>query len=277
MKITLLGAGGKIGFRLARKLAASSDHDTRLVEISDVGRSRLADAGLSVVDAETALPDSDVVILAVPDTALGTVTAKIVPELKPGAIVLALDPAAPLAGELFHRDDLVYAVAHPCHPSAFGWEPDEATFRDFYGGEPARQAAAVALIHGPDSALDAVDELARVLFSPVTRVHRLTLRQMALLEPGLAEALQQTCLEVIREGLDIVVERGVPFDAARDFLLGHLRIQSAILFGEYPGRFSDAAYRISAFARPKIFRDDWQNILTDESVEEQVQSILKPE
>jgi hypothetical protein len=35
-------------------------------------------------------------------------------------------------------------------------------------------------------------------------------------------------------------------EAARDFLLGHLRIQVAVLFGEVTGTFSNAAYKISA-------------------------------
>ena len=58
-------------------------------------------------------------------------------------------------------------------------------------------------------------------------------------------------------------------------LRGDLRLKAAILFGEVPGRFSDAAYKISAHARPLIFRDDWKNVLTDESVREQVEVITK--
>jgi D-apionate oxidoisomerase len=274
MKIALIGAGGKIGTRITDNLK-KTDLDVRYLEVSEPGIARLAEKGVSVSDPNTALPDADVVILAVPDTLLESVSAEVVPRLAPGTMVLALDPAAPLAGELAHREDLVYAVAHPCHPSVFAWEPTEDAFRDFYGGVAAHQVAVVALLHGPDEAIERVEAVARAIFAPVTKIHRLTLDQMALLEPGLAEALQQSCLEVIKKGMDEVVARGVPREAARDFLLGHLRIQTAILFGEVEGRFSDAAYKISAYARPLIFRDDWNQILTEESVREQVKVITK--
>ena len=58
---------------------------------------------------------------------------------------------------------------------------------------------------------------------------------MGLLEPALVETLASTCIYVIRQGLDEVIKRGVPAEAARDFLLGHLRIQMAVLFNELPG------------------------------------------
>jgi D-apionate oxidoisomerase len=274
MKIALLGAGGKIGTRIVNNLL-KTDHDARYLEVSEAGIAHLAGKGVTVSSPEAALPDAEVVILAVPDTILGKVSASVVPILSPGTIVLALDPAAPLAGEIAHRDDLVYAVAHPCHPSVFAWEPTEAAFKDFYGGVAASQVAVVALLHGAAENIEAVETVAQTIFAPVSKIHRLTLEQMALLEPGLAETLQQTCLEVIKEGMDEIIARGVPAEAARDFLLGHLRIQTAILFNEVPGRFSDAAYKISAHARPLIFRDDWKQVLTEESVREQVKVITK--
>ena len=78
------------------------------------------------------------------------------------------------------------------------------------------------------------------MYAPVSRVHRITLEQMAILEPALVETLAQTCMEIVREGYDTVVAKGVPADAARDFVLGHLRIQIAVLFKEVNGTFSDA-------------------------------------
>jgi hypothetical protein len=56
------------------------------------------------------------VILAVPDVALAPVLAEVVPQLESGSIVLTLDPAAAYANLLYQRDDVEYAVAHPCHP-----------------------------------------------------------------------------------------------------------------------------------------------------------------
>ena len=59
---------------------------------------------------------ADVVILAVPDTLIGKLAHELSPHLKPGTMVMTLDAAAPFAGHLPARDDLVYFVAHPCHP-----------------------------------------------------------------------------------------------------------------------------------------------------------------
>jgi hypothetical protein len=96
---------------------------------------------------------------------------------------------------------------------------------------------------------------------------------MAMLEPALVETLAQTCIEIVKEGYDRVVALGVPEAAARDFVLGHLRIQIAVLFGEVNGTFSDAAYRISARARPLLFRDGWERIFELEDIRAQVRDI----
>jgi CRP-like cAMP-binding protein len=61
--------------------------------------------------------------------------------------------------------------------------------------------------------------------------------------------------------------------SARDFVLGHLRIQIAVLFGEVNGTFSDAAYKISKRAKPVLFRDDWKSIFDLDDIREQVRDI----
>ena len=81
-------------------------------------------------------------------------------------------------------------------------------------------------------------EVATAIYTPVSRAHRVTLEQMAMLEPALVETLAQTCMEVVKEGHDRLVAAGVPPAAVRDFVLGHLRIQIAVLFGEVNGTFS---------------------------------------
>ena len=71
--IALLGAGGKMGHRLARNLKLSR-FDVRHAEVSDAGRARLRDDfSIECVPPETALGGAGVVILAVPDTAIGKV------------------------------------------------------------------------------------------------------------------------------------------------------------------------------------------------------------
>ena len=94
-KVALFGAGGKMGVRLSLNLA-KTDFDVAHIEISDPGKDRLrAEVGVEAVDAETGLEGAEVVILAVPDTVIGKVAAKVVPGLAPGTMVVILDAAAP--------------------------------------------------------------------------------------------------------------------------------------------------------------------------------------
>jgi predicted dinucleotide-binding enzyme len=148
--IALFGAGGKMGCRLAKNLKGSR-FDVRHVEVSEAGKARLADElGLQAVAADEALDGAEVVILAVPDTAIGKVASAIVDKLKPGTMVIVLDAAAPYAGHLPERGDLTYFVTHPCHPPIFNDETDPAAKRDFFGGVAAKQHIVSALMQGPE-------------------------------------------------------------------------------------------------------------------------------
>jgi hypothetical protein len=80
-------------------------------------------------------------------------------------------------------------------------------------------------------------------------------------------------MEIVKDGYDRTVAAGVPAEAARDFVLGHLRIQIAVLFGEVNGTFSDAAYKISQRARPLLFREGWERIFDAADIREQVRDI----
>jgi ketol-acid reductoisomerase len=272
--LTLIGAGGKMGCRITNNVK-HSDWKVHYVEVSAPGIQRLQDCGVACSGAAEALPAAEVAIFAVPDVAMEAVTREMVPQLKPGALVILLDPAAPLDGKIAHRDDLSYFIAHPCHPSVFNWEPSEQGFRDFYGGISAKQAAVCALMSGSEKDYELGVEVTRLIYQPVSRIHRVTLEQMAILEPALVETLAQTCMEIVKEGYDRVVAKGVPAEAARDFVLGHLRIQIAVLFGEVNGTFSDAAYKISKRAKPVLFKDGWQKIFEMNDIREQVRDITK--
>jgi D-apionate oxidoisomerase len=245
------------------------------LEVSAPGIQRLKDCGVNCSDPATALAGADVAIFAVPDVAIEAVTREMVPKLKPGTLVILLDPAAPLDGKVAQRADLGYFIAHPCHPSVFNWEPTELAFRDFYGGISAKQAAVCALMSGAESYYDIGVELTKLIYQPVSKVYRVTLEQMAILEPAMVETLAQTCMEIVKEGYDRIVAKGVPADAARDFVLGHLRIQIAVLFGEVNGTFSDAAYKISKRAKPVLFREGWQKIFEMDDIREQVRDITR--
>ena len=258
--IALFGAGGKMGCRLSSNLR-QSDFNVRHVEVSEVGRKRLADElGISCIDDDAALDGADVVILAVPDVAIGKVAAKISPRLKPGTMVVVLDAAAPFAGHLPARTDLTYFVTHPCHPSIFNDETDMTAKRDFFGGSAARQHIVCSLMQGPEGTYALGEKIARVIYAPVQRSHRVTVEQMALLEPGLSETVVASLLDVMREAMDEVVARGVPKEAARDFLLGHLNILGAVIFKEIDGAFSDACNKAITFGKPVLMRDDWKRV-----------------
>ncbi len=270
--ITLVGAGGKMGCRLTDNFLRT-DYQLHYLEVSPKGLENLKQRGVEPSEPATAVPQSDVVILAVPDVAIGAVARDVVPLMKPGALLMTLDPAAPLDNQLPQREDIGCVIAHPCHPSVFNWEPTEAAFRDFYGGISAKQGLVVALMWGAESYYELGLEVSKAMYAPISRAHRVTLEQMAMLEPALVETLAQTCMEVVKEGHDRLVAAGVPKDAVRDFVLGHLRIQIAVLFGEVNGTFSDAAYKISKRAKPVLFREGWQKIFELSDIREQVRDI----
>jgi hypothetical protein len=274
LTITLVGAGGKMGCRLTDNFVKTA-HRVQYLEVSPRGLENLRQRGVAVTDQASSVPASDVVILAVPDVAIGAVAREVVPQMKPGALLMTLDPAAPLDEQLPRRDDIGCVIAHPCHPSVFNWEPAETAFRDFYGGISAKQAIVVALMWGGEGDYARGVEVATAMYAPVSRVHRVTLEQMAMLEPALVETLAQTCLEIVKEGHDRLVAAGVPEAAVRDFVLGHLRIQIAVLFGEVNGTFSDAAYKISRRAKPVLFKEGWQRIFELPDIREQVRDITR--
>jgi hypothetical protein len=272
-KIVLVGAGGKMGVRITDNFLKCPQYDFSYLEISPPCIELLKQRGVTTSAQEKVVPEADVVILAVPDVAIGKISRELLPMMKQNALVITLDPAAPLDGVIFHRDDLSYVIAHPCHPSVFNWEASEADFRDFYGGISAKQSIVVALMAGTEEHYQLGEQIAIDMYQPIKDVHRITLEQMAILEPAMVETLAQTCMEVVKIGYDKIIELGVPEAAARDFVLGHLRIQIAVLFKEVNGTFSDAAYKISERARPILFKEGWERIFEMSDIKEQVRDI----
>lgn len=271
--IALFGAGGKMGVRLSRNLK-TSDYDVRHVEPGEAGRSRLEqELGIACVEPAAAIEGADVVILAVPDTHVGQVSHQIAPALRPGAMVMALDAAAPFAGHLPDRSGLTYFVTHPCHPPIFNDETDPAARDDRFGGLHARQSIVNALMQGPEEHYALGEAVARTIWAPILRSHRVTVDQMALLEPGLSETVCASLLDVMREAMDEVVARGVPPEAARDFLLGHMNILSAVIFKHIPGAFSDACNKAITFGKPALMRDDWKRVFEPAELAASIQRI----
>jgi len=275
MKLTLLGAGGKMGCRITDSLKGNPDYVVSHVEIDPRGIARLAERGVSVRPRDAALREADIVVLAIPDTAIGKVTRECVPQVRPGAIVIGLDPAAAFAGILPPRPDITYFICHPTHPPLFNDEIDPKARVDWFGGT-AKQSVVCALFQGPEEHYAVGERLARVMFQPIIDAYRITIEQMAILEPALVETFTSTLVAAMKEAFDEAVRMGVPRDAATAFLMGHLRIQFAVTFGYADFPFSDGAKYAIAQARDVIFKPDWKaNVMNLSSIRKTVAEITK--
>ncbi|HEY8593839.1 MAG TPA: phosphogluconate dehydrogenase C-terminal domain-containing protein [Devosiaceae bacterium] len=276
-RIALLGAGGKMGVRLATNLKGSR-FDVAHVEVSEEGRKRLeAAVGFKCVDQAQALAGADVVVMAVPDRLIGKILSTFVADLAPGTAVIMLDAAAPHAGELPKRADVTYFVTHPCHPPIFNDETEMAAKTDYFGGIQAKQNIVCALMQGPEEHYALCEEVARTIYKPVINAHRCTVEQLAILEPALSETVGATMALALKEATDEAVRRGVPRQAAIDFMLGHLNIELAIAFEIFKeGKFSDGALHAIAQAKPMIFRQGWlEDIFSPQAVLKSVKEICE--
>jgi hypothetical protein len=197
--------------------------------------------------------------------------------LPPGVMIVCLDAAAPFAGEMPAREDLAYFITHPCHPPVIHDEKTPEGQLDFFGGIHARQHIVCCLMQGRDGAYMEGVRLARVIYGPVMRAHRCTVEQMAILEPVLSETVAATCMVVIKEAVDEAVRRGVPAQAAEDFVIGHLKVEIGIAFKMFEGaQFSDGALRAIEKAKQSIFQPDWKKVFEEDAVKQSVQDIAQP-
>lgn len=273
--ITLLGAGGNMGGRISRTLKDNADYRVLHVEPDQARHEGLRQKGIVPVPQDEAVPQAEVIILAIADNYIAEVASRIVPLMKKGAMLICLDPAAPYAGKLPNRNDVVYFVTHPAHPSVFNEETDREARRDFFGSGKAKQAIVNALMQGSEEDYIRGEAIAKIIWQPVLRSHRITVEQMAILEPVLTETVAATCISVIREAMDESIKRGVPAEAARDFILGHINIELAILFNEIDWNFSAGAQQAMAAARQILFKDDWKRVFEPEELIKSVQEITK--
>lgn len=272
-RIAVIGAGGKMGMRVSDNLVMTA-HTVSYSENSPAGQERVRAAGRDLTDTPEAVRDADIVVLAVPDLALGPVTADIVPQLKPGAIVLTLDPAAAYAGLLTTREDVIQAVAHPCHPSVFLQRTTPEEYADTFGGIAAPQDA-IAAIESDDPAKAAIVEATvRAIYAPVIDVHWVTIKQLAQLEPTLVETVACMIGALLKEALDeAITTMGVPEAAARSILLGHTQVALANgLRGDNP--FSDACLIAMDYGKESIIKEDWKKIFQDDELDKNLARML---
>jgi D-apionate oxidoisomerase len=273
--ITLIGAGGNMGGRIRRSLVGDPDYQLRCVE-ADPERARLLRGeGFEVGNLEQSLSAAEIAVMAVPDRFAGVVAPAVVTAMDPGATLVCLDPAAPHAGVIPRREDISLVVVHPTHPPLYDLLAEESAIarRDYWGGGHAHQALVCALAWGEESSFVAAERLARAMFRPISRSHRLSVEQMALLEPAMAETVAITCVDLLRETMAEVISRGVEEQAARDFMLGHIQIGLALLFGELDWELSAGAKEAVREARPRLFREDWKRVLDADEVKRSVAQI----
>ena len=272
--VAVLGSGGKMGFRVTKKLV-DAGYDVRAVEIGDAGRARLKEVGISATTTEAGVSGAAVVVLALPDNIIGEVTHQLSPLLAPGTMVLILDAAAPYAEALpKDRPDLTYFVGHPCHPPLFNDETEWDARRDYHGGI-ARQSIVCALMQGPEEHYALGEEICRAMWSPIIEAYRVTLEQLAILEPGLSEMVAMPFVDTMVEAVEeCVAKYGIPRGAAMDFLIGHLNVEIAMWFGFSPKVPSDAALRLMRFAKGVVVREDWREALAPPKVKEAAELIV---
>ncbi len=274
VRMALFGAAGKMGTRISAKMHGDEEFEVAHVEAGAVGLERLRERNLTPVPAEEAVGWAEAVVMAIPDAYIGRTAREIVPLMRPGTMLICLDPAAPHSGQLPAREDVTYFVVHPCHPPIVNDEVTPEARADFFGGI-ARQNIVCALMQGPESDYARGEHIARRMFAPVLRAHRVTVEQMALLEPAMAETTVLTLMAAIREALDETVARGVPEQAARDFLFGHMNVNLGILFGLLDAQVSDGAKMAMARARPVLLQPDWKKVFEPEYVLAEVRAITQ--
>jgi len=271
--VAILGAGGKMGLRITRKIH-DADYGLKAVEIGDEGRARLAEHGIPTVDDDSWIADAQIVVLALPDHVIEKVAHDVVPKLRAGTIVVILDAAAPYAGVLPERNDVTYFIGHPCHPPLYNDETDWDARRDYHGGV-AKQAIVCALMQGPEEHYEVGRAVCETMWSPVVRTHRVTTEQLAILEPGLSEMIAMPFIETMVEAVEECANTyGIDRQAAFDFLIGHLNVEIAMWFGFSPKVPSEAALKLMEFAKGVVVKDEWREALKPEKVKEAAELIV---
>jgi hypothetical protein len=131
-----------------------------------------------------------------------------------------------------------------------------------------------ALIQGPEEHYVLGERVAKDIYAPVTRSHRITLEQMAILEPAMAETVAIGLMITMREALEEAVGQGVPRAAAEDFMFGHIKVGLGIAFSRVNFPFSDGATLIANYGRATMLQPGWRALFESASVRAQVKGIV---
>lgn len=274
MNIVLMGAGGKMGQRLTRNLC-KTDWNIEYVEVSPKGREILKqEFGVTAHEQPDTIANADYVILAVPDRLLDKVGNGVMPLVKEGCTIFVLDPAVAFANKLKVKDNINVFISHPCHPPVINDETTMEAKRDFFGGRYAKQSIVNCLYKGDEKVYKDAESIAKVMYGPILRSHRVSVDQFTMLEPGLVETICSTFLTSVKEASDVLVKRGIDPQCVHDFLMGHIHIQIAVIFGFLNISFSDAANKAIEEARSQLLKDDWMHVLEHDEIAKTVDKII---
>ena len=275
--VSVIGAGGKMGTRVSNNLAKhAADITMHLCENSPQGVKGIQERGFSVMDSKEAVPKSDVIILAVPDTLIQVVSKDIVKLMTPNTTLMILDPAAAVAKELALRDDCTFVVVHPCHPSYFLDQDTPEARQDYFGGVAGKQDIVMAKIQGDDDNFAKARKIGEIMFAPVLHSYVMSVRDIAFLEPTLVEILGATTLYAMAETVKEAERRGIPRAAAESFLSGHIYNLSANFLGKLNAKVSDACMVAIELGNQLVLREDWKKIWEDDVLDASIQAMLHP-
>jgi len=277
--VSVIGAAGKMGTRITNNLAKHRDTvELHFCEASEAGIASIRQRGFTITPTETAVAQSEVIVLAVPDVIIKAVSVGIVKMMSPGSTMIILDPAAAVAKELALRDDCTFVVAHPCHPS---WLLDQDTpeaRQDHFGGIAGKQDIVMAKIQGDDANFASARTISELMYAPVATSYVMGIRDIAFLEPTLVEILGASTLYAMAETVNEAERRGISRDAAVSFLTGHINILSAVFLGKMGNvKVSDACQVAIGLGNRLVLRDDWKRIWDDDVLDKSIATMLHPE
>jgi hypothetical protein len=273
--VAIIGAGGKMGARVAEKTGNDPRYRILMCESNTEQAHMMEKKGFTVTPVESAVADADFVVMAVPDALIGQIVHQLVPHMKEEGTVIMLDAAAAYVGELPEPRGLTFMITHPCHPPFFTEQASPEARRDYFGGT-AVQDILISLIHGSQMNLQAGTDLCKIIFSPVRRVHYVTPEQFALLEPAMSEIVGATAACLMKAALDTAIEKGVPREAAEAFMAGHGQIALAIAFGAEKSPFSDACQIAIQWGTKELINPSWKKVFEPEVLTQAIQVMLHP-
>lgn len=277
--VSVIGAAGKMGTRVTNNLAKHPDTvELHFCEASEAGIASIRSRGFDTVPAETAVPQSQIIVLAVPDVIIKKVSVSIVKMMTPGSTLIILDPAAAVAKELELRDDCTFVVSHPCHPSYFTDQDTYEARHDYFGGVAGKQDIVMAKIQGDDANFADSRTVSELMFAPVANSYVMGIRDIAFLEPTLVEILGASTLFAMAETVNEAERRGISRDAAVSFLTGHINILSAVFLGKMGNvQVSDACKVAVGLGNRLVLRDDWRRIWDDDVLDKAIATMLHPD